>query len=334
MKIAPTTGESFAKRKPLLPLVPEKEDKLNASNSVSCLLRVKPSEADSPTYKKYIRVLAGGEGVRTVLIWSIDQAQVTKGLDITTAGDVYELTCNLLKGSARTIYTDSVENACAAEKRRQVDAEADAGRKATLQRRGAMEFITDRIVAQAKREVIAGIVPNKTVAMVKRYLRRECRKPADMKVRTYYQHLLRINNDELIALPPFRPDQNMSEDELIDILVYATPKSWSREMDRQGFDPINKRLGEVVDFMERIKQAEDFDGQKVEKESSKSASKKKAKTGNSSSKDRYCLIHGPNTHPSNECKVLKAMAAENKSFGRRQEVQAEVWQQGVDSQGR
>ena len=94
--------------------------------------------------------------------------------------------------------------------------------------------------------------------MVKRYLRRECRKPADMKVRAFCQHLLRVNEDELLALPPFGTNQTMSEDELIDIMLYATPRSWSCEMDRQGFDPVVKNLAEVVQFMERIEQSEDL----------------------------------------------------------------------------
>ena len=94
----------------------------------------------------------------------------------------------------------------------------------------------------------------------------------------------------------------MAEDELIDILVYATPKSWSREMDRQGFDPINKTLREVVDFMECIEQAEDFDGQKVDHNQRKPhGNGKPKKKSKASSGTAHCLIHGKGSHSSDEC---------------------------------
>ena len=307
MKVAVPKNDGTSKKKPLLPLVPDPEDELNASNSVSYLLKVKPTDVDSPTFKKYIRVLTGNESVRTVLTWSEDHAQVVRGLDLTDAADVYALTTGVLTGSSKTIYTSHVETSCANAKSAAIDAAA-GNAKAAERAKDPMEFLSDRMVREAKRELIKGVVPNKIVAMVKRYLRRDARKPADMKVRQYYQHLLRVNNDELIQLPPFRPDQNMGEDELIDILLFGTPKSWTREMDRQGFDPINKALSEVVDFMERIEQAEDFDGQTIDhaqKNQSSSNGKKKVKT---SSKGKYCLLHGPNTHPTDECKVLKAKA--------------------------
>ena len=307
MKVAVPKNDGTSKKKPLLPLVPDPEDELNASNSVSYLLKVKPTDVDSPTFKKYIRVLTGNESVRTVLTWSEDHSQVVRGLDLTDAADVYALTTGVLTGSSKTIYTAHVETSCANAKSAAIDA-AVGNAKAAERAKDPMEFLNERMVREAKRELIKGVVPNKIVAMVKRYLRRDARKPADMKVRQYYQHLLRVNNDELIQLPPFRPDQNMGEDELIDILLFGTPKSWTREMDRQGFDPINKALGEVVDFMERIEQAEDFDGQTIDhaqKNQSSSNGKKKVKT---SGKGKYCLLHGPNTHPTDECKVLKAKA--------------------------
>ena len=74
MKISKTKGEGSLKKTPLLPLVPDPEAELNSSNSVSYLLK------DSPTFKKYVRVLNGSEGVQSVLTWSSDQAQVIRGL--------------------------------------------------------------------------------------------------------------------------------------------------------------------------------------------------------------------------------------------------------------
>ena len=138
-----------------------------------------------------------------------------------------------------------------------------------------------------------------------------------MKIRTYYQHLLRINTDELPLLPPFDAGQSMSEDKLIDILCYATPCSWMREMDRQGFDPVAKTLTKVVTFMERIKQAEDFDGQQIDyqQRSSSNHGKKKSKTAKNSKGTKHCIVHGDCTHSSEECEVLKRAAKNHQNKG-------------------
>ncbi len=106
--------------------------------------------------------------------------------------------------------------------------------------------------------VVTNLAPKKSLQRVKRFLRRDCRKPSDMKVRTYYQHLIRMNQEELPQLPPFRNDQGLGIDELLDIILFGTPKSWSREMDRQGFDPLTQTIVHVIDFLYQLATAEDF----------------------------------------------------------------------------
>jgi hypothetical protein len=54
-----------------------------------------------------------------------------------------------------------------------------------------------------------------------------------MKIRIFVNHLHQINLDEIPQLPPFAPDQELSNDELLDIILYGIPKSWVKEMDRQ-----------------------------------------------------------------------------------------------------
>ena len=53
-------------------------------------------------------------------------------------------------------------------------------------------------------------------------LRRKMRKPVDMSVRTYIQHLQRINREELPNLPPFLNTNQLSDDEMIDIFLFGT----------------------------------------------------------------------------------------------------------------
>ena len=141
MKISTPKGNGGStKKKPLLPLVPDAEEELNASNSVSYLLKVKPADANSPTFKKYVRVLSGAEEVRTVLTWSQDHAQVPRGLAMADAADIYALTSSLLTGSAKTIYTEHVERACQIRKNAAIAAAANDADRNTEQAKPLADF--------------------------------------------------------------------------------------------------------------------------------------------------------------------------------------------------
>ena len=334
MKVVPSNDRP--KKQPLLPLVPEGTEEMDSSNSVSYSLRVNPTDANSPTFKKYVRVLAGGESVRGCLQWSRDSAAVITGLNITDAKATYDLYGNLLTGSALTLFQQQVIKECQAAKTAAVDAQGDASLKRALKARTIILFLTDDMVKHGRQAVLRGLIPNKIVAMVKRYLRRECRKPADVKIRTYYQHLTRINESELPELPPFKEDQNLPADEIVDILIYATPKSWMREMDRQGFDPISKTPLEVVDFQERIEQAEETEGPFVDRSQNKASSslnnkkKKKQRTDGVAPGSKFCLKHGKCSHTSDECEVLKKLAEQSNSSSGGGKFGNKTWSRKAD----
>ena len=93
-------------------------------------------------------------------------------------------------------------------------------------------------------------------------------------------HIIRINSQVILRLPPhFNDAQMLSKDELIDILLISTPKSWQHEMDRQGFDPLSSAPAEAAAFMERIKMLEDFDSNKKVATSKVAPGKGKKKSG-------------------------------------------------------
>ena len=61
-----------------------------------------------------------------------------------------------------------------------------------------------------------------------------------------------MNMGELEMLPPFRADQVLSNDELLDIILYGTPKGWQKEMDRQGCrTPVDSNNCEVNSMLQR-----------------------------------------------------------------------------------
>jgi len=90
------------------------------------------------------------------------------------------------------------------------------------------------MVTSALNQLMTGLLPNKVLQCVKRYLRREARKPFDMNIKSYYMNITRINSEEIPKLPPnFAETQSLAEDEIVDILLYGTPKSWQKEMDHR-----------------------------------------------------------------------------------------------------
>jgi hypothetical protein len=143
-----------------------------------------------------------------------------------------------------------------------------------------------------------------------------------MKVREYYLRVIQINETEIAKLPPrFDATQCLHADEVNDILLFGTPKSWQREMDRQGFDPMEKSPGEIVDFMERIENAEEHDSDPKTKTVNNNNNKKDAKKGSGnnnkgkgSSNSYYCAIHKNNpTHDAENCNQIKRLRKENEN---------------------
>jgi len=167
------------------------------------------------------------------------------------------------------------------------------------------------MVSSALNELITGLQPNKALQRVKQYLRREARKPFDMNIKSYCMNIVCINLEEIPRLPPyFTKTQSLAEDEIVDSLLYGTPKSWQREIDRQGFDPLTQTPMQVVAFMEQIEASEEFDSnKKTTKVATSNKGKKKPSKSNGSKGLHHCMLHGNNnTYYTSECKTLQAQA--------------------------
>jgi hypothetical protein len=159
--------------------------------------------------------------------------------------------------------------------------------------------------------VVQELLPRRVLARAKQDLHRFSRKPVKIKVRNYYQAVGRINDEELPQLPPFRADQSLSNNEVLDILLHGTPKSWQVKMDRQVFNPLEKQIPEVIDFMENIEAAKEHYHQSetiAKKKSSSSNNTKKDNNNKSNGKKKpthFCKEHGPNfSHNTEDCRTL------------------------------
>ena len=322
MKIV-LSNENPKPKNEVLSLVPTEVTPLTKENSIGLSLSTNPADDNAPKFKLQARILDGSEDVRSVLEWSKNLPRIFEGLNLNGNGDgpnQVNMIRNLLAGTARTLFDTELTTAQTAERTCRADA-ANAGARAAIRNQDVDhdDNTSPEVVRTAYRAMIRNILPRKILARVKRSLRREMRKPKDMKIRTYLQHIRRINSTEIPLLPPnYNAAQSLGNDELIDIVLFGTPNTWQKEMDRQGFDPMDSTLPQVVDFMERIELSEDFDGTnptKVGKSKDKSKGKgnQKSTTSSNGGGRKYCMYHGMCNHDTEDCTVIKSLAKAKKA---------------------
>jgi hypothetical protein len=104
----------------------------------------------------------------------------------------------------------------------------------------------DDFIANGVCAILTYIAPHKALAIQKRWMRQFCCKPATMSVRKYTNSLRRINKQEMHWLPSFAPDQLLTGDKLVNIVLQRVPQAWTQEMEKQDFDPDDKGLIKVV----------------------------------------------------------------------------------------
>jgi len=329
---------------PPLPLVQEDMVETDKLKLARFKLRTDPGDPNSPVYDFYMMKITGNEPIRFAIRFTTDIIKVCTGLNITAADATLRMYRELLQDEAlnqfNNAYTKQVEKrhleAKAALYDQRIAAGDDVPTATALANAVAVPAPALDMITTGMQAVVTYMAPHKALSKQKRWMRRFCRKPADMTIRVFANHVTRINNDELPLLPPFgnRRDQMLSQDEIIDVIQNGIPRSWMREMDKQGFDPIEKTLAEVVDFCERMENAEgDFEparngGKTNKSKDSKSKSKDKSNGGS-----KYCLLHGDNhTHNTDDCLVLKkqAKALKTNDGDRKPAFKNKTWKRDAD----
>ena len=312
MKVAPSKNDGSQKKPaPLLPLTDEDDDYvLDKSNSVSWELSTQPGTADAATYKYQARILEGSETVRQLIRFRLSAGKVLKGLNVTTWAAAKPIVEAIMRPAPLGIFNQMLAACAQREFNRALTAAADDAARTVVRNNGVEHYRLFAHMAIAVDMTLANLMPTKALPKVKRGLRRDMRKPVGMKIRKYHQCLTRINLEEIPNLPPYQRNQSLSEEEMIDIVLYGTPKSWQAEMDRMGFDPMENSLPAVIDFMENIETAEETNFKSVEgkkKSSSDKSKTDKSKDKPSAKKGRtpfYCKTHGPNyTHDTADCRA-------------------------------
>ena len=332
MKIAEahhlTKTASDTKSKALVTLtIDPAEEEILSEHTKQFTLRSRPAEADSPSYKVQCRTLQGDETVRQLVLWREQTQKVLHGLHLEEHADCLPIVESMLAGTPSVLFQSAIE----AMKQKRMDARIAAATtniaKNAIRTQGVnhADNVHNDDILLAINHMMERMMPRRVLARVKRFLRRDARKPTDMPVRKYFQNLLRLNWEVLENLPPYGNDQALSNEEIADILLYGTPKSWQKEMERQGFDPMEKTLNQVVGFMERMEATEEHGASSTTVKVAKTA-KKKSPSGkpNKGKSEYYCSHHGKNfSHDSAQCFVLhpekkqKSSSNKNKSWSRK-----------------
>jgi hypothetical protein len=228
------------------------------------------------------------------------------------------------RGTVQTTYMQSIRRSQVARRleaaiaAREAAADEAAGNAAyTAAIEAALPAFTLDEVITGMQDVIRFMTPVHGLQRVKRYLRRYCRKPADMSVREYWANFARINDEEIPLMPPnFNNSQSLEADEVKDILLFALPKSWQSDMNKQNFDPFEGTVQELIEFAERMETAEALDGKKPSNHVSNKGNDKK-RSSSSNYKDKsgqlYCLLHGKGNHGTDECNAMKSQAKKMKT---------------------
>jgi len=302
----------------ILPLLEEtSSEKLRKDKCSSFKLRTTPSLATSATYEETVPHFGDGGTMRECIKAYHNIYKVCTGLNATTAVAKKKIAEAILKEEPLKVFSRTYSEREERTRQAAVQAEATAnhgGDIATMteaQIRAARNSITadvaDEWVKQSLFAVIAFVAPVGALDKVKSYIRRECRKPRDMKVKHYASRLVHINEVEIPLLPPNHNDEQMFTDqEIIEILHHSLPNSWKREATSRGFDPFNgQTVQTVVEFYENLEAADEGFEQVKKPSSKKKTSPSKQKSGDRKRKKFYCKHHGENsTHDTSDCKVL------------------------------
>ena len=111
------------------------------------------------------------------------------------------------------------------------------------------------------------------------YLRKSLRKPSNVTIRACSTRLEEING--MLKHFPGPENKALSEGDLIEILVNMAPAQWRKSMVQINFEPMQKTLTEVVEYLERL---EVLDATEKKKEPQKKGNDKSENKTKSKSK--------------------------------------------------
>jgi hypothetical protein len=328
--------------RPPLPLIPEEDEMIQDDPLKSGTFKLYSNPADTTSTQYYFKMgfADGTNSIRYHIKWTHNVAKVLRGMAIGAGMEQVLMIQELCSGQVRTAFNATIHelqliarvnaaNAAANGVAARDEANGETNGEYQARRQTAYDAVlvaapadpTTDMVNIALVQTIKAVCPYKALEKQKRFMRRKMRKPADMTIRIYVNHLQRINFEEIPHLPPQAANQGLSDDEILDIVLYGIPKSWLKTMDEHDFDPFRTgQLIQLVEFCERLENNEarngGHDGSRKPGGTSnnkKSKTYAKGKNSHGSGEGKWCAFHETNTHTTEECTTLKRLKAKQKA---------------------
>ena len=287
----PRAGSAKIQCPPVIPIDRGELPKVMKTNSVVFKLYTDPSNNDSPQFEMTVLVFKS----RTPKEWLVTREAIKKvlfGLNLTNGPNQYQQIRRILQGDALATFNK-------------------AATKQGTETQAHLLLVLDSVTKH--------VFPENSLQKQKCYMCRFMRKPHELSIKEYNARLEELNSylswfcDEVAeATPCPRDTQQLSEDELKDILYFSIPNKWTKQAIVQGFNTLEKDRDEFVAFCERLEECEVLEGDTKPQSGTRkpiaqsSRSKRKSSSGNDSF---YCMLHGADKgHDTGQCKVLQAQA--------------------------
>jgi hypothetical protein len=224
MKVAPVSAVTPRHIvTPPIPLIKPEEAAYKTGQYTTLKLRSSPADRNSPVHE--IQVPFFKDGTCEQFFEFLDKVRmVFIGQHLQQPAQMFAFVRTVLKGDALAHFTQAA-----------ISAGAETADNYVL----------------CVRSLTTHVFPQRALRIQKRYMRRYMRKPRDMRMRVFRSRVVELNN-YLDRFPAGFEDQKLDDEEVLDILEFATPNGWQREMVRQGFDASQATDQDLVEFCERL----------------------------------------------------------------------------------
>jgi hypothetical protein len=201
----------------LLPLVPQAFKASERVKAASFKLFSIPGDNNAPKINFKIRPINGSETLQDCLTLFCKAKKVQRGCNIQNNEQYNTVLCNLLQSPALQVYDRAVKNA---HTKHWKDLRSTAINTTARQKKNAGEDpmmpakilsarnnvakpnINKAMMIKGVHAVVSYMAPTKVLAKQTAWMRRYCRKPNNVTMKVFLNHLLRINNEELPYIPP------------------------------------------------------------------------------------------------------------------------------------
>ena len=263
-------------------VIPLKKEPIDSNNkeAMTFKLRSDPKNEKSITYSVSLAPFNTGSPEQW-LVFMKTLKVIFKGQNLTNGPEQFTMTKRLLEGNALSVFENEVTTAGLTESTANLDK--------------ALAAITE------------DVFPSNALMLQKRQMRRFIKKPLNMKM-THFVARLNEMNEQLLQYPGATIEAKIPEDELKEIVEFAIPNEWKKQMKLQQFKVLDKTLNQLVEF---CKHMEEFELLHPDKQSKKTKENKhdsnnptkRKRASKSTSNEKFCMFHGPG-HSSEECKKL------------------------------